>query len=461
MRYVSTRGAAPEVGFTDALLAGMAPDGGLYTPRVWPRLAAADIAGFAERPYAEVAARILALFAGEDIPRPVLEAVCAAAYSRFDHIAVAPLVQLAPARFVLELFHGPTLAFKDIAMQVLGGLFAHALERRSRTMTVVAATSGDTGGAAAVAFAGVPGVRLIILYPEGRISAVQRRFMTTTGADNVRCLAIGADFDACQAMMKALFADHAFARETGLAAVNSVNIARIAAQCVYYFTAGAALGAPGREIAFAVPTGNFGDAYAGWATRAMGLPVRRIIAATNANAMIAKALCEGIYRRGPAVETQSPAMDIQAASNFERLHFEHAGRGNLETAQAFEAFARTGEISLTPALRAALGEVFDGASASEADTAQAMRRAWRESGMLIDPHTAVALSAAERSTWQGAPMVVLSTAHPAKFPDAVLAATGQAPLDPPAVAKLAGLRERLEPMAPDVEALKGYVRAWS
>lgn len=461
MRYVSTRGAAPEVGFTQALLAGMAPDGGLYTPKAWPKLAAADIADFAERPYAEVAARILTLFAGEDIPRPVLGAVCAAAYSRFDHIAVAPLVQLAPGRFVLELFHGPTLAFKDIAMQLLGGLFARALERRSRTMTIVAATSGDTGGAAAAAFAGVPGVRLIILYPEGRISAVQRRFMTTTGADNVRCLAVGGDFDACQAMLKALFADQPFARETGLAAVNSLNIARIVAQCVYYFTAGAALGAPGREIAFAVPTGNFGDAYAGWAARTMGLPVRRIIAATNANAIVATALTEGVYRRGPAIETQSPAMDIQAASNFERLHFEHAGRGNLETAQAFEAFARTGEITLTPALRSALGDVFEGASASEAETALAMRSAWRQSGMLIDPHTAVALSAAERSPSRGAPMVVLSTAHPAKFPQAVLAATGQAPRVPPAAAKLAGLGERFEAMAADAEALKAYVRAWS
>jgi threonine synthase len=461
MRFISTRGRAPEAGFLDVLLAGLAPDGGLYAPATWPQLAADDIAGFAGRPYADVAAQILALFIGEEIERAALEAICARAYASFAHPAVAPLSQLAPGAFLLELFHGPTLAFKDVAMQVLGGLFEHALKARGRGMTIVAATSGDTGGAAAAAFAGLTGVRLAVLFPEGRVSEVQRRFMTTTGADNVRCVAVDGDFDDCQAILKALFADQAFARETELAAVNSINFARIAAQSVYYFTAAAAVGAPWRKTAFAVPTGNFGDAYAGWAARRMGLPIERITVATNANDIVARAFTAGAYRRGPAIATQSPAMDIQAASNFERLHFEYAGRGNLETAEAFEAFARTGELTLSAPMRAALAELFDGTSASEADTTAAMRRIWETSGQLIDPHTAVAVAGAGKSAAPpvGTPLIILSTAHPAKFPDAVRAATGQTPVAP-AAARLEGLAERLDRLPADAEAVKAFVRGW-
>lgn len=461
MRFISTRGGAPEVSFVEALLAGLAPDGGLYAPAAWPRLSPAEIAAFKDIAYAQAAARIIGLFAGDDIPTEVLSQVCETAYGRFDHPAVAPLRQLGDKRWLLELFHGPTLAFKDIAMQVLAGLFAYALHRRSGRMTIVTATSGDTGGAAAGAFAGVPGVRLVILYPEGRISGVQRRFMTTTGADNIRCLAVRGDFDACQAMLKGLFADHAFARETSLAAVNSINIARIAAQCVYYFVAAAALGAPARKTAFAVPTGNFGDAYAGLAAKRMGLPIETIIVATNSNDIIARAFAEGVYRRGPAIATQSPAMDIQAASNFERLHFEYAGRGNLETAEAFDTFARTGELVLAPAIRAPLADVFQGVSASEAATSLAMRRTWEHTGMLIDPHTAVAIAAADRAPTPEAPLVILSTADPSKFPEAVEAATGQTPPVPAAAAALAGLAERHESLTADVDALKAYVRAWA
>ena len=459
MRFVSTRGGAPEVSFMDALLVGLAPDGGLYTPVAWPQLSPAEIAAFKDMPYAQAAARIIGLFAGADIPTEVLVAMCAKAYGRFDHSAVAPLRQLGDGRWQLELFHGPTLAFKDIAMQVLAGLFAHALQRRSDRMTIVTATSGDTGGAAAAAFAGVPGVRLVILYPEGRISEVQRRFMTTTGADNVRCLAVQGDFDVCQAMLKGLFDDHAFARETNLAAVNSINIARIAAQSVYYFTAAAALGAPERGVAFAVPTGNFGDAYAGWAARAMGLPVTRLIIATNANDIIARALTDGLYRRGPAIATQSPAMDIQAASNFERLHFEYAGRGNLETADAFDAFGRTGAVVLPPAIRTAMADVLQGVSISEAATSAAMRQTWEQTGILIDPHTAVAVAAADKAP-APTPLVFLSTAHPCKFPEAVEAATGRTPPVPAPAARLAGLAECCETLIADVDALKALVRAW-
>ncbi len=459
MRFISTRGRAAEAGFVDVLLAGLAEDGGLYAPVAWPRLSADEIAGFAGRPYAEVAAEILSLFADGEIEPAVLGAICERAYAAFDHPAVAPLRQLAPGQFMLELFHGPTLAFKDVAMRVLGGLFEHALAARGRTATIVTATSGDTGGAAAAAFAGMRGVRLVVLFPHGRVSDVQRRFMTTTGADNVRCVAIDGDFDDCQAALKALFADQAFADETSLAAVNSINFARIAAQCVYYFTSAVALGAPAREVAFTVPTGNFGDAFAGWAARRMGLPIARIVAATNANDIIARALTDGVYRRGAAIATQSPAMDIQVASNFERLHFELAGRGNLETAAAFETFARTGEIRLPKAIREALAEVFEGRSVSPAATDEAMRRAFAETGVLVDPHTAVGLAAADAVTSLDPriPMIVLSTAHPAKFPEA-LAAAGLAPVAP----KIEGLferPERVDRLPADAEAVKAYVRA--
>jgi threonine synthase len=460
MRYVSTRGRAPEAGFIDVLLAGLAPDGGLYAPAAWPVLSADNIGAFAGQPYAEVAAAILGLFAGEEIDADTLNRICARAYAGFSHPAVAPLRRLAPGRFLLELFHGPTLAFKDVAMQVLGGLFEHVLALRGRTMTIVAATSGDTGGAAAAAFAHVAGVRLVVLFPEGRVSDVQRRFMTTTGADNVRCVAVDGDFDTCQAIVKALFADEAFARESELAAVNSINLARIAAQCVYYFTAATALGAPARPVSFAVPTGNFGDAYAGWGARRMGLPIERIVVATNAHDIVARALTEGRYRRGQTIATQSPAMDIQVASNFERLHFEYAGRGNLETAAAYETFARTAELVLPPAIRAAMAEVFEGRSVSEAATTEAMRRAWDETGELVDPHTAVALAGADAAETLGArtPLVVLSTAHPTKFPEAVAAAGLTA--DVARVEALGRLSERFDRLPADAEAVKAYVRGW-
>jgi threonine synthase len=328
-------------------------------------------------------------------------------------------------------------------------------------MTIVAATSGDTGGAAAAAFANLKGVRLVVLFPEGRVSEVQRRFMTTTGADNVRCVAVDGDFDACQAILKALFADQGFARETELAAVNSINFARIIAQSVYYFTAAVALGAPGRSVGFAVPTGNFGDAYAGWAARRMGLPIERLIVATNANDIVARALSLGHYRRGQAVATQSPAMDIQVASNFERLYFEYARERVFETGLAFGDFERTGELTLPGEMRAALAEVFQGHRVDEAATAAAMRRTWEEAGLVIDPHTAVAVAAAEWSppSSSDAPMVVLSTAHPAKFPEAI-AAAGLAP-DLSRLETLARLPEQLDRLPAEAAAVKAYVRAWA
>jgi threonine synthase len=463
MRYVSTRGEAPEIGFVDALLAGLAPDGGLYTPKVWPALTAAEIAAFAGRPYAEVAADILGRFAGDEIAGSVMKDLCEDAYAGFAHAAVAPLRQVSSGRFLLELFHGPTLAFKDLAMQVLARLYEHALAACDQTMTIVCATSGDTGGAAVEAFAGRANVRLVALYPEGRISEVQRRFMTTAAQDNVRAVAVAGDFDACQAILKDLFADAAFARAVNLSAVNSINIARIVAQCVYYFTAAGALGAPGRPVAFAIPTGNFGDAFAGYGAKLMGLPIERLLVATNANDIVPRALQGGVYSRSTTQATQSPAMDIQVASNFERLYFECAGRDGVRTALAFRGFAASGTLELPPDVHAAMRETFHGVAVSEAQTARAILAARNRTGDLIDPHTAVAMAGADLAPLAagGAPLIVLSTAHAAKFPDAVWAATGVLPAPSRAAHGLADRKERFDRLAADSGAVRAYVRAFA
>jgi threonine synthase len=463
MRYVSTRGEAPETGFVDALLGALAPDGGLYAPKVWPVLSASEIAALAGRPYAQVAADILSRFAGDEIAPSVMRDLCEDAYAGFAHPAVAPLRQMSSGRFLLELFHGPTLAFKDVAMQVLARLYEVALAARGQALTIVCATSGDTGGAAVEAFAGRANVRLVALFPEGRISEVQRRFMTTAACDNVRSVAVAGDFDDCQAILKSLFADHDFARAVNLTAVNSINIARIAAQCVYYFTAAAALGAPGRRVSFAIPTGNFGDAFAGYGAKLMGLPIERLLIATNANDIVSRALESGVYARGAAKATQSPAMDIQVASNFERLYFECAGRDGARTALAFRGFSATGSIDLPSDVHAAMRESLQGVAVSEAETAAAMLAAWNQTGELVDPHTAVALAGADLApaAMGAAPLVVLSTAHPAKFPDAARAATGVLPAPPRSVGDLADRTERFDRLAADSGAVKAYVRAFA
>jgi threonine synthase len=460
MKYVSTRGHAPPIGFLGALLAGLAPDGGLYVPQTWPRLIKREIATFAGRPYAEVAADILGRFAGDEIAPQVLSRLCAEAYAGFDHAAVAPLRQSRPGEFVLELFHGPTLAFKDIAMQIMARLYEHALIATGRTLTIVCATSGDTGGAAVEAFRGRAGLRVVALYPHGRISEVQRRFMTTANEANVRAVAVAGDFDACQAIVKALFADAAFAREVDLSAANSINIVRVIAQCVYYFTAAAALGGPHRPIRFAVPTGNFGDAYAGHAAARMGLPIDKIVATTNANDILARALETGRYQRGPAVATQSPAMDIQVASNFERLYFECAQRDGAETAAAFETFGATGALEIPPRALERMREAFAGVAVSEARTTATMADVLRETGETIDPHTAVAVAGARQAPVSSiqAPSVILATAHAAKFPGAVRAATGAAPAVPALVRERMAMAERFDELPADAEVVKAYLR---
>ncbi len=461
MRYVSTRGGAPEVGFTEALLGGLAPDGGLYMPKAWPQLSAETIAGFAGRAYAEVAAAILAGFVGEELDAEVLVRACQGAYATFSHPAVAPLRQLDSGVFLLELFHGPSLAFKDVAMQLLARLYEPVLSAQDRRLTIVCATSGDTGGAAVEAFAGRSNIRLVALFPEGRISAVQRRFMTTADADNIRAVAVAGDFDDCQAIVKALFRDRPFADEVSLSAVNSINFARIAAQSVYYLTAAAALGAPARPVSFIVPTGNFGDAFAGWAAWRMGLPIAAITVATNSNDILARALATGRYARAALTATSSPAMDIQSASNFERLVFEATGRDAAATRRVFEVFDQSGAVELDAAVRRGFGPIAGGVRADEAQVDAAMRESLGTGG-VVDPHTAVALAAlGAAGPDDRGPRVALSTAHPAKFPEAVTAATGLAPPIPPAVAALAQRPERIDRLPADAAAVKAYVRAFA
>jgi threonine synthase len=460
MRYISTRGAAPPVDFTHALLAGLAPDGGLYVPEAWPTLTPEEIAAFAGEPYASVAADILGRFAGESLPRADVERMTAQAYASFSHTAVTPLRQLDADLWLLELFHGPTLAFKDVAMQLLARLYDHVLEKQKRTLTIVCATSGDTGGAAVEAFRRSKWVKLVVLFPEGRISDVQRRFMTTTGAGNVKCVAVDGTFDDCQAIVKRLFADKAFAGEVDLSGVNSINWARIVAQSVYYFTSAVALGAPDRKVSFAVPTGNFGDAFAGYVAHRMGLPIERIVVGTNSNDIVARAIETGRYSGGQVVATQSPAMDIQVASNFERLYFEATGRDEAETAGAFTAFARTGGIDIPTQAHAEIAALFDGVSVDEACTTETLQTIYAATGALIDPHTAVGVRAASEHQ-SGAPTIVLATAHPAKFPEAVQAATGVIPALDPRHAAILSAPEQIDRLPADAEAVKSYVRAFA
>ncbi|RAK60046.1 threonine synthase [Phenylobacterium hankyongense] len=461
MRYVSTRGQAPSVGFVDAVLAGLAPDGGLYVPEAWPQFSRAQIAGFAGRPYHEVAAAVIGAFAGDEIAPAVLLEMCEEAYATFNHPAVVPLVQIAPDAFLAELFHGPSLAFKDVAMQILARLYDHVLAAQKRTQTILCATSGDTGGAAVEAFRGRKNVKVVALFPEGRISEVQRRFMTTAADPNVACVAVQGTFDDCQAIVKQAFQDQSLRQAVDLSGVNSINFARIAAQAVYYFTSAVALGAPERTVSFCVPSGNFGDAFAGYVASRMGLPIARIVVATNSNDILAHAFEDGRYARGSVTPTISPAMDIQSASNFERLYFEAVHRDPVETARAFAAFAEVGVIDIPPQAFAAMRALFRGVGIGEDETLRAIVATLNETGELIDPHTAVAVAALRRVGDLEGPVVVLSTAHAAKFPEDVARASGVTPELPRGAANLAALAERFDRLPAEPETIKAYVRAFA
>jgi threonine synthase len=458
VRYVSTRGESPPLGFVEVTLAGLARDGGLYVPEAWPTLESSAISAFAGRPYAEVAVEVIRPFVGDAIPENELARMAREAYGSFRHPAVAPLMQIGPNDFVLELFHGPTLAFKDLAMQLLGRLMDHALAARGERTTIVVATSGDTGGAAVEAFRGRARADVFVLFPQGRISDVQRRMMTTAPDDNVHALAIEGTFDDCQALVKGLFNHHAFRDKVALSGVNSINWARIVAQAVYYFTAAVAFGAPQRKVAFTVPTGNFGDVYAGYVASRMGLPVDRLVIATNVNDILARTFASGAYEQRDVVATTSPSMDIQVASNFERILFDAYGRDAKAVRAMMGNLAQSRRMAIAMRPLSVLRAIFSADRADENETAAAIRTVLRETGRFIDPHTAVGVAVAEKESRDIAiPMVVLGTAHAAKFPDAVEAACGHRPPLPDWLADLNERPERVTALPADQAAVERHI----
>jgi threonine synthase len=457
--YVSTRGQAPALGFSDAVLTGLARDGGLYWPERAPSLDASTIAGFAGRSYAEVAKAVIGPFA-DDVEPGAFSRMIDESYAAFRHSAVCPLVQVADNTFILELFHGPTLAFKDVAMQLLGRLMDHVLEKRGQRATIVGATSGDTGSAAIEAFRGLKRVDVFILYPHGRVSEVQRRQMTTVGGENVHAIALEGTFDDCQAIVKGMFNHHAFRDAMKLSGVNSINWARIVAQSVYYFTAAVALGGPHRKVSFSVPTGNFGDVLAGHVAKCMGLPVETLNIATNGNDILARTLATGRYEVTGVVPTSSPSMDIQVSSNFERLLFDAYGRDAEAIRGLMAGLAQSNAFTVEEGPLARIRSEFKASAVTEPEVAAVMKRTLAETGYLLDPHTAVGLGSAERVTRKdpATPMIVLATAHPAKFPDAVEAATGIRPPLPPHMADLYDRSERFTVLANDQAAVETFIR---
>ncbi|MEQ1647728.1 MAG: threonine synthase [Hyphomicrobiaceae bacterium] len=459
MRYVSTRGQAPTLGFEDVLLTGLARDGGLYLPQAWPTFSADKIAGFAGQPFDLVATDVVDALAGGAIPRDELARMAREAYATFGHAAVTPLVQIAPNRFVLELFHGPTLAFKDVAMQLLARLMDYVLAKRGERATIVGATSGDTGGAAIEAFRASKRTDVMILFPDGRVSDVQRRMMTTPTEPHIHAIAIDGTFDDAQARVKDLFNHHAFRDRVKLSGVNSINWARIAAQVTYYFVAGAALGAPHRKVSFIVPTGNFGDIFAGYVARMMGLPIETLTIATNSNDILARTVSTGTYETRGVVATSSPSMDIQVSSNFERYLFEASGRDAARVGQMMDQLKQGGRFVLDVALAQRLKADFAAGAADEATVTKTISVTLAESGYLLDPHTACAVAACSKPTraTAQAPQVILATAHPAKFPDTVAAIAGIKPGLPKRLNRLMSDPERIHRLPNDVRAIETYV----
>ncbi len=458
MQYISTRGQAEPVNFVDAILAGLAPDGGLYVPEEWPHIGPAS----SNESYGAVATRVLSAFAGDALNTEVIADLCERAYASFAHQSVTPLRQDGPNRFVMELHHGPTLAFKDVAMQLIAQLYDYVLAERGQRMTVICATSGDTGGAAAAAFAGADNVDLVILHPHGRVSPVQRMFMTTTGASNVYNLALDGDFDDCQAIVKALFADKAFAASVCLSGVNSINWARIAAQSVYYATAQAALGSS-RPIRFVVPSGNMGDAFAGYVAARCGMLAGfEIVCAVNKNRTLDTLFQEGVMQRTPALATPSPAMDISVPSNFERLMFEISGRDADTVRAVYGRYKQAGEVELPNKVRGPLGCAgFSTQSVSNSATLEEMQAYFDDTGGLICPHTAVATKVARERPETDVTMVILATAHAAKFPETVLEATGMdAPL-PERCKSLLSREEVFEQLPVEISGIKDRIQAIS
>ncbi|WP_420411949.1 threonine synthase [Roseibium sp.] len=457
MKYSSTRGDAPVLEFSDVLLQGLARDGGLYLPETWPQFDADTIASFAGKPYEDVAFQVISPFVAGAIPDADLKAMIADSYASFRHPAVTPLVQTGSNTYVLELFHGPTLAFKDVAMQLLGRMMDYVLTERGLRATIVGATSGDTGGAAIEAFRGRERTDIFILFPDGRVSNVQRRQMTTPTEDNVHALALTGNFDDCQAIVKGMFNNFPFRDRVALSGVNSINWARILAQIVYYFVAGAALGAPHRKISFTVPTGNFGDIFAGYAAMKMGLPVEKLVVATNVNDILARTLETGRYEKRGVQPTISPSMDIQVSSNFERLLSEVCGRDGETVRRMMNQLNQSGSFTIEDGPLAEMRQVFAAGRCDEAETSATIAELWKEAGYLLDPHTAIGVHVAKSHDDGQTPMVVLGTAHPAKFPDAVEKASGVRPDLPENLKDMMFAEERQQVLAAEQGAVEQHI----
>ena len=458
MKYVSTRGLAPKLGFNDVLLAGLARDGGLYVPETWPKFSKAEIRKLRGLAYAEIAVRVMTPFVGRAIRRDDLIAMVVDAYRGFDHPAVAPLRQIGRDQWLMELTRGPTLAFKDYALQFLGRLFEHVLNERGERIVIVGATSGDTGSAAIEACRDRHGIEIFMLHPKGRVSEVQRRQMTTVMSENVHNIAIDGTFDDCQDLVKAMFNDLEFRDRHRLSAVNSINWARIMAQVAYYFAGAVALGSPDRLMSFAVPTGNFGNVYAAYAAQRMGLPVDRLIVGSNANDILTRYFETGTMSLAEVVPTLSPSMDIQISSNFERLLFEVCGRKGPTVAKALSTLRQTGAVDFGSARWQALGRLFAAHRLDDDGTKVVIAGMHKMTGELLDPHTAIGVAAGIRHhDYKASALIALATAHPAKFPDAVEAATGIRPALPPRLADLFEREERCQSLPNDAGALKDHI----
>lgn len=457
MKYVSTRGTAPVLNFEQAMLSGLARDGGLYVPQSIPTLSHAQIAALAGKSYEDIAFAVMRPFVGDTFTDDEFAAIIARAYAGFSHTARAPLVQLGANHHLLELFHGPTLAFKDFAMQLIGQMFQHSLARQGTRVTIVGATSGDTGSAAIEAFRGLDAVDVFILFPKGRVSDVQRRQMTTPIENNVHALALEGDFDDCQARLKDMFNDLEFRDSVRLAGVNSINWARVLAQVVYYFTAALSLGAPHRPVSFTVPTGNFGDIYAGSIARQMGLPIERLVVATNQNDILHRALSTGAYVTDALHASISPSMDIQVSSNFERALFDASGRDPVAVCAMMQALRDQGGFTIAPEPLAALRALYASGRVSEAETLATIRDIYDTTGELLCPHSAIGVNVAQGALGPE-PMITLATAHPAKFPTAVAQATGQHPPLPARMTDLFDRPERMRDVPNELSALQTLIR---
>ncbi|MCA1906987.1 MAG: threonine synthase [Magnetospirillum sp.] len=462
MKYVSTRGNAPVLSFDDVLLAGLARDGGLYVPQTWPQFSAADIRAMRGLSYAEIALRVMTPFVEGSLTRDELKALVDDTYARFTHPAVAPLKQLDANQWVLELFHGPTIAFKDYALQLVGRLFDHVLKKRGQRVTIVGATSGDTGSAAIEACRDRDSIDIVILHPHNRTSAVQRKQMTTVLSDNVRNVAVEGTFDDCQDMVKALFNDHSFRDAYNLSAVNSINWARVMAQIVYYFASAVALGSPDVAMTFSVPTGNFGNVFAGFCARQMGLPIEKLIVGSNSNDILTRFFDKGVMEADGVVPTLSPSMDIQVSSNFERLVFHYLGNDGKAVGQLMEEFRATGRMDMPQGAYGAMRELFEGHRYDDDATLAVMRDMRAATGEMLDPHSAIGIAAGIKGhAAKSSTLVALATAHPAKFPDAVEKATGTRPPLPPHMADLFDRPERFDVLANDLGAVRDYVATFA